>query len=454
MQPVPPMDAGFLYLERRNQPMHVGGLILVTPPKGGARQYVAEMLERFRAHDRPTKPFNQRLERKAGVWCWTVDDEFDLESHLYHLSLPRPGRIRELLALVSKLHSALMDRSKPLWEVYVIEGVEGGRVAVYTKTHHTMVDGVAAQRLLSRATSTDPEAEVPPIWAQPPRVRRADPADGETASGISPIAALAQAASSVRQQAGSAGKVAAEVYRSVRASRSDPDYVSVFQAPRTVFNQRISGSRRFAAQSYALGRIRAAGAKHGATVNDIVLGMCGSALRRYLIDLDALPAKPLVAMVPVSLRKDDSDGGNQVAMILANLATHIADPLERLDTTVRSVNHSKQRFRRMSQGEILGYLSTVMAAHSANMALGINPGWQAFNVIISNVPGPGETRYWSGGRVDGVYPVSIAIDGAALNITLNSYADNLDFGLIGCRRTLPHLQRLLEYLEAGLAELE
>jgi diacylglycerol O-acyltransferase / wax synthase len=244
------------------------------------------------------------------------------------------------------------------------------------------------------------------------------------------------------------------VMKSIRARKSDPDYVSVFQAPKTIFNQRVSGARRFAAQSFSLARIKAAGKKHDATLNDAVLAMCASAVRRYLLDLDALPKKPLIAMVPVSLRKDDSESGNQVALVLANLGTHIADPMERLDTIVRSVQNSKERFARMSQGEIMAYLGVVMAAHGVNMVLGINPGWQAFNLVISNVPGPKDVRYYNGARVDGLYPVSIVIDGSALNITLNSYAKNLEFGVIGCRRTLPHLQKLLQYLEDGLAELE
>lgn len=449
MTPVNPMDLGFLLLERRNQPMHVGGLILARPPTDAGPGYAQTLLRDMLAYQQPEPPFNQRLHRRAGVWCWTRDEEFDLESHVYHLSLPEPGRIRELLALVSKLHSALLDRSKPLWEAYVIEGVQDGRIALYIKVHHALVDGVAAMKLMQRVTSTDPQAEVVAPWAVPPRLRDAAAPEQSTTA----LTALADAASQFRRHAGSAKTVALEVLRSIRARKTDPDYVSVFQAPRSLFNQRISGSRRFAAQSYAMARIRAAADRHEATINDVVLAMCGSALRRYLLELGELPDKPLVAMVPVSMRRDDSDGGNQVAMILANLATHLDDPLERLDTTVRSVNQSKQRFSRLSQGEILAYMTTVMAAHGANMALGVNPGWQAFNVIISNVPGPREPLYWNGAAVEGVYPVSIPIDGAALNITLNSYADSLEFGLIGCRRTLPHMQRLLDYLDEGLSTL-
>jgi diacylglycerol O-acyltransferase len=449
MKPVAMMDAGFLLGERRNQPMHVGGLMLVTPPRRSKR-FVAEAKVRALKHAHAQPPFNQKLVKRGGVWFWTEDTEFDLESHFHHMSLPAPGRIRELLALVSKLHSNLMDRTKPLWEVYLIDGLEDGRIALYSKIHHALVDGIAAMRLLQKATADSEDVEIIPIWALPPKRRRED----NEAVKANPYTALMQAASVLRGNARSVPKVASEVLKSLRARRSDPDYVSVFQAPRTIFNQRISGARRFAAQSFSLARIKAAGKKHQATLNDAVLAMCASALRRYLMDLDALPKKPLVAMIPMSLRRDDSEGGNQIAMVLANLATHIADPLERLDAIVRSIQNSKERFGRMSQGEILSYLGVIMAAHGVNMALGINPGWQAFNLVISNVPGPKEVRYWNGARVDGLYPVSIVIDGSALNITLNSYAENLEFGLIACRRTLPHMQKLLQYLEEGLAELE
>lgn len=447
MKPVALMDAGFLLGERRNQPMHVGGLMLVRPPVP-AVEFVEKVKQRCLSQTVPQPPFNQKLVRHLGVWFWTEDNEFDLESHFHHMSLPRPGRIRELLALVSKLHSNLMDRTKPLWEVYLIDGLDDGRIAVYTKAHHAMMDGITALRLLQRATSERADEETTAFWALPPKRRSGRVAEAN------PLAAMMQAATMARKQASSVPTVAREVLKSIQARRTDPDHVSVFQAPRTIFNQRVSGARRFAAQSFSLARMKAAGKRHGATLNDVVLAMCGSALRRYLLDLNALPDKPLVAMVPISLRKDDSEGGNQVAMALANLATQIADPVERLQTVVRSMNESKQRFARMSQNEILAYLGVVMAAHGVNFALGINPAWQAFNIIVSNVPGPKEVRYWNGGRIEGTYPVSIVMDGTALNITLNSYAGNLEVGLIACRRVLPHMQKLLHYLEAGLTELE
>lgn len=447
MKPLSPQDQIFLWLERRNQPMHVGGLQLLTPPPGAGPDFVTQLVDRAKQFVQAEPPFNQRLNKRLGRFFWTEDKEFDLEAHFRHLALPAPGRIRELLALVSKMHSALLDRERPLWEFYIIEGIEGGRVALYSKIHHALVDGVAAMRMLQRAMSEDDKAEVVPIWAQPPKKR-------EPRSLPNPVGVLGDALGEMRAQISTVPTVARELYRSIKDARENPDYVSVFQAPRSILNQRISGSRRFAAQSWGLERIKAAGKKHGVTLNDVVLAMCGSALRRYLLDMEALPEKPLIAMVPMSLRKDDSDEGNQVAMILANLATHLSDPAERLAAIRRSVQTSKDRYAKMNQREIINYLSAVMAPSGLNMVTGIAPKWQSYNVIISNVPGPKKTLYFNGAKLEGMYPVSIVLDGFALNITLNSYVDKLEFGLIACRRTLPHMQRLLDDLEQGLKELE
>jgi diacylglycerol O-acyltransferase len=395
-------------------------------------------------------PFNQRLQRRGGMWFWDEDREFDVESHFYHLALPKPGRIRELLALVSKLHGNLMDRTKPLWETYLIDGLEDGRVALYSKIHHALVDGVAANRMLMRQMSESPDdRSLTPLWAMERKKREA--AEDENKTG--PFAVMAQAMAMAREQLGALPTVAREVVRTIRA-RKDPDNVTTFSAPRSILNQRISGARRFAAQSYSFKRMRTAGKALGATVNDMALAMCASALRRYLQDLEALPEKPLVAMVPVSLRRDDSDSGNQVAMVLTSLATHIADPRERFDSIFRSMKNSKERFARMSQLETMNYLAVIMAPSSLNMATGIAPTWQPFNITISNVPGPKKTLYFNGARMDGTYPVSIVLDGQALNITLTSYGDDMEIGLIACRRTLPHMQKLLQYLEDALVELE
>jgi diacylglycerol O-acyltransferase len=249
-------------------------------------------------------------------------------------------------------------------------------------------------------------------------------------------------------------KLAKELTKTLVKARKNEDMVSIFQAPDSIFNQKITGSRRFAAQSIQIERFKRLSKHFKATLNDVVVAVCGSALRNYLISQHELPDRPLIAMVPMSLRKDDSESGNQVAMILANLGTHIADPLDRLQVVQRSIDKAKARFKTMSPEEALNFTALTLAPTGLNILTGMAPKWQAFNVIISNVPGPKKTMYWNGAKLEGLYPVSIPVDHVALNITLLSYAEQLEFGITACRRTLPSVQRLLDYLEDGIKELE
>lgn len=450
MTPLSPADQLFLWLEKRQQPMHVAGLQLFTFPEDAGPKYVRDLAEEMRAFSTPSSPFNRRLVSRFGQAFWKEDKQFDLEHHFRHSALPKPGRIRELLALVSAEHSNLLDRERPLWEVHLIEGIQGRRFALYSKVHHSMFDGIAAMRNGIRALSTDAdERHMPPAWAMQPRQRAHHHASaGEMASGVARLIA------SAGKQAATVPTLVRELTKVADRAKRDPNYVSLFQAPQSIFNQRITGSRRFAAQSYSMARIRAIAKRFDATLNDVVLAMCGSAIREYLISQNALPDQPLIAMVPVSLRKDDSDSGNQIAMILANLGTHIADPTNRLQMVRASVKEAKCRFQQMSPEEILNYTALTMAPTGVNLLTGLAPKWRAFNVVISNVPGPTEPLYFNGARMQGMYPVSIALDRIALNITLTSYCDSLEFGLIACRRTLPSMQRLLDYLENSIRELE
>jgi WS/DGAT/MGAT family acyltransferase len=228
------------------------------------------------------------------------------------------------------------------------------------------------------------------------------------------------------------------------------------QAPRSILNVPITGSRRFAAESWPLDRVKAVGTAAGATLNDVLLALCSSALRGYLRDMDALPDKPLIAMTPVSLRdEDDEGGGNAVGTILCNLATDVEDPAARLMAIRASMLAGKAGLAGLSQLQV----TALSAAAMAPMLLGQVPGVSqlappAFNIVISNVPGPKEPLYWNGAHLEGMYPLSIPLNGQALNITVTSYAGQVQFGLTGCRRTLPHLQRLLIGLEDALVDLE
>lgn len=450
MKALSPMDAMFLVAELRRQPMHVAGLQLYSLPPGAPPDFVQKMVEDMRGYQQPEFPYNQRLVFR-GNWFWQEDDQFDLDYHLRHLSLPQPGRIRELLAMTSRLHGSLMDRSRPLWETNVIEGLHDGRFAVFSKVHHALFDGVAATREARKALSEDPEERnMPPPWARPRAPRERD--DAVLADPDSPISTLIK---SVKVNYRLLPGAAQGLKDLLRKSRHDLTDATPYQAPPTMFNVRISSSRRFAAQSFSLSRMKKVGKAMGATINDVALAMCAGALREYLIAHNALPDQPLIAMVPVSVRAADGpEGGNQVAVILANLATQIEDPAQRLETIVASTKRSKDRMAEMSRLERMAYSAAALSPMFATSLLGLDRFRPAFNLVISNVPGPNQPLYWNGARLDESYPVSIPIDGQGLNITLTSYCDTVAFGFTACRKSVPSMQRLLDFTENALVELE
>jgi diacylglycerol O-acyltransferase len=450
MKALSPSDAMFLLAENRRTPMHVAGLQLYSLPKDAPPDFIGKMVAQMREYPEPQPPYNLRPVFR-GTWLWQEDAQFDLDHHLRHLSLPKPGRIRELLAMVSRLHGSLMDRGRPLWETNVIEGLQDGRFAIFSKVHHAMFDGVAATREARKALSEDPsERDMPPPWARP-RAKRDKAEDGLIAPPASPLQNIMEAVKgNVRVIPGAARGF----WDLVRKSKGDGD-VTPYQAPPTLFNTRISSSRRFAAQSYPLARMKAVAKASGATLNDIALAICAGALREYLIVHEALPDKPLIAMVPVSVRAADSpEGGNQVSVILANLATHIADPGKRLETIISSMKRAKDRMSTMSRIEQIAYAAAALSPMVITSQLGLDRFRPAFNIVISNVPGPQKPLYWNGARLDETYPVSIPIDGQALNITLTSYIDQMAFGYTACRRSVPSMQRLLDFTERALSELE
>ncbi|MGL6035323.1 MAG: wax ester/triacylglycerol synthase family O-acyltransferase, partial [Acinetobacter johnsonii] len=316
----------------------------------------------------PIPPFNNKLN---GLF-WDEDEEFDLDHHFRHIALPQPGRILELLTYISQEHSSLIDRAKPLWTCHIIEGIEGNRFAMYFKIHHAMVDGIAGMRLVEKSLSQDPNAKsiVPPWCVEGPRAKRLKEPN---------VSRFKKIMNGVMGQLGSTPRVMYELSQTVMKDMGrNPDYVSSFQAPSSILNQRVSSSRRFAAQSFEFDRLRHISKSLGVTINDIVLAICSGALREYLLSQDALPKKPLIAMVPASVRDDDSSMSNRITMILANLGTHKEDPLERLAIVRRSVQNAKEKFKRMNSNQILNYSAFVYSAAGLNIASGLLPKRQAF----------------------------------------------------------------------------
>lgn len=445
MRPLHPIDFIFLSLEKRQQPMHVGGLFLFQIPENAPKSFIQDLVTDIRnSKSKPIPPFNNYLN---GLF-WDEDEEFDIDHHFRHIALPQPGRIRELLVYISQEHSTLIDRAKPLWSCHIIEGIEGNRFAMYFKIHHAMVDGVAGMRLVQKSLSNDPENHcIQPLWC----------IEGKRAKRLKQgkVSRIKNIVSGVKQQIEAAPKVTQELYQTVfKEMGKNPDYVSTFQAPASILNQKVSSSRRFAAQSFDLSRFKLISKRLNVTINDVVLAVCAGALRAYMLNQDALPKKPLIAMVPASIRDDDSEVSNRITMILANLGTHKSDPLERLSIIQRSVQNAKQRFKRMNAQQILNYSAFVYGAAGLNIVSGMLPKRQAFNIVISNVPGPTEPLYWNGAKLEALYPASIVLDGQALNITMTSYLDKLEVGLTGCRNALPKMQSLLTHLEEEIQLFE
>jgi diacylglycerol O-acyltransferase len=335
--PMSPADSMFLLAESREHPMHVGSLQLFVPPDGADALDIRSLFDEAMKSDEVHPLFLKRPRRSItslGQWGWEVDSEFDLEHHVRRNALPQPGRVLELLALCSRLHSTLLDRHRPLWEMHLIEGLEDGRYALYSKIHHAVVDGVAGMRMLSKMLSEDPDQRgMPPMWAPRVSSRPSKESDG----GVDPVATMKSALDMVGEAAGLVPALARTISRGVNSQGAGLSFV----APKTMFNVAITGSRRFAAQSWPIDRIKQVGKAADATVNDVILAMCSGALRTYMLELDALPDDPLIAMVPVSLHSEDAasqdGGGNAVAAVMCNLGTHLADPGERLQTVHRSM---------------------------------------------------------------------------------------------------------------------
>ncbi|MES1965654.1 wax ester/triacylglycerol synthase family O-acyltransferase [Psychrobacter sp. AH5] len=446
------VDQLFLLLESRKQPMHVGGLFLFELPeseKGASSDFVYQLAQQMQNSEVPPSfPFNQVLEN---LIFWKEDEQFDVEHHFRHVALPSPGRVRELLMYVSKEHSRLLDRAMPLWECHIIEGIlpeaEGRpeRFALYVKIHHSLVDGIAAMRIVQKTLSQSPTEPVTlPIWSM--ITRNSSKADNLLPAARSTSRILKEQFSTIKP-------VFTELIDNFKHN-GKPDYVGTFDAPRSVLNQRISASRRIAAQSYDIERFYNVANTFGVNQNDAVLAVCAGAMRRYLMAMNELPKKPLIAFVPMSLRGDASASGNQISFLLANLGTHLEDPVKRMQLIHDSMNSGKRRFRRMNKAQVINYSAIAYAWEGLNVLTGIFPKKQAFNLIISNVPGSKQPLYWNGAPLKALYPASVLVDGQAMNITIATYLDKIEFCITACSKLLPRVQDMLGLIEEELSSLE
>ncbi len=452
------LDRVFLAAESRDVMMHVGALLEFGATEGSASDLSRELREELKREMNVEDPWNLRLTHpdllKSPVQAWVPDEHFELDYHVRRSALASPGDERELGILVSRLHGAPLDFHRSPWEAHFIEGLERDRLAIYFKVHHAFLDGYTGMRILSRSLSSDPSDLKTPLFFTKAPLARPEREKDDREELVPTLDSLLRVA---RDQVSVAKDVGRAIMDSVRARREeDHDLALPLQAPRSILNQRVTRSRRFATQQIAVDRVKQIAAKSGGTLNDVILAICGAALRRFLQEQGALPDRPLVAMVPVNVRpKDDPGGGNAVGAILATLATDIDEPRKALDAIIASTKRAKAQLQGMSKNAIIQYSALVLAP----MVLSFIPGAAgrippAFNVVISNVPGPESPLYFRGWRLEEMYPLSIPFHGYGLNITVQSYAGALNFGFTGCRDTIPHLQRLAVYSGEAVASLE
>lgn len=456
---MPVTQSMFLVAETRDQPMHVGGLQLFVPREGQTAADLAEEVHRKFLDAEEIQPLFLKRPASpasiAGYTAWQQAHDIDFDYHVRRIVLPRPGEIKNLLRYVSLNHGALLDRSRPMWEVHIIEGLQDGRLALYTKIHHSLADGVTALRILQRALSTDPDDRTgTAFWDSALLRRRPRKRTDEPRTGLlRKVAGAAGSTVGLLDDVLGLGPAALKV---AVAGISDRDYVAPLQmAPKTILNVPIGSARRFAAQDWPTDRLRAAARRHGATFNDILLAMCSGGLRRYLSDQGALPDRSLTSCLPVSLHADGDGDGNAITAVIVRMATDVDDPTERLREIRASTSSAKHVVRGLKQVQSLA----LGAANIWPLAFAPVPGFvdftpRGFNLMISSVPGPDEPLYWNGARLDGCYPVSIPMEGLAMNITITTVGGKANFGIIGARAQLPSLQRILDHLDAALTELE
>ncbi|MDO3720134.1 wax ester/triacylglycerol synthase family O-acyltransferase [Marinobacter sp. chi1] len=434
-----PMDSAFIQLETPRTPMHVAALMVFEAPEEGVASFVKKLMEDGRKETRITSPWNKVLV-SGSRWqlapSLVTSYDPDLEYHLRHLSLPAPGGEKELGQLVAQLHSQPMDLRKLLWECVVIDGLEGDRFAIYVKFHHSIVDGVSGASLLMNGLSDHKDdLTTPPFWVH--------------AAPEKPLSLKRLKLPSLGETMGTAKNV-------LKMFGENDSLTTLRSAPRSPLNGRIGPQRRFATQAFPLERLKAVARHEGVTLNDVVACLVGGSLRRYLKDITALPKESLTAAIPMSLREaGDMSSGNAVGMIYSIVGTNIADPVVRLHEIHASTSEAKKHIQELSPEMRVPYSLASMAPAILKMLSGMGgTGRPMFNIVVSNVPGGRQEKYLRGARLLHLYPANIVFQGMAVSFTCYSHAGTLNVGIIACRDSVPHMQRLATGLTDALVELE
>ena len=443
-------DYAFLLTETADSPKHVAGLQIFEPPKDYDGDYVGDLIRQLRKR-RPGPPFNFKFKRSLlGSPEWVDDESFDLDYHLRHSRLPHPGNKDQLMDLVGRLHAVLLDRMRPLWEVNVIEGLEGGRFALYAKIHHSYCDGLTLVKIMmgTLKTSAD-DPDIRASWESRDSAVLREPESG------SPVG---KGIGLLRQGVGTAFELSSLAARMAmrRLGLSDEELPVPFTAPRTLLNSPVNRARRAAIGRLSLADMKALAKATDTKLNDVVLTVCDIALSRYLREHGDDPHAPLVAQMPLNLRRDGNDQmGNQIAILPVVLGNAGREPLKRLDEISRSSAVVKQGARALSPDSVSIYTLAMQGLAQAGELLGASALIPPLgNVLISNVPGPQVPLYLWGSRLVSSFPLSAIPPGLALNITFFSYDGRMDIGLISGYGAVPDIAVLPGYLSDAFNALQ
>ena len=464
MQQLSGLDAAFLAMETPSVYGHVGSVCVLDPssaPEPLTLERLTEIVE-SRLHLVP--PFRRRLVNvPLGLDqpYWIEDPDFDIEFHVRELALPAPGDDRQLAEQAARLHARQLDRRRPLWELYLIHGLDGGRVAIYTKVHHSAIDGVSGNDILTALLDLTPEGR---DVGEAPEWKSDEPPSAAEMLARSAVAFATQPLRAARVTYGllrSAPSLAASVPRPSlpvidRLLGRDSNVVlsaTSLRAPATPFNRSIGPHRRWAFRSVSLETVKEIKNAAGVTVNDVVMALTAGALRSWLIDNDALPPRPLVSAVPVSVRTEEQKGthGNRVSSMIGPLPTHLDDPVERLNAAHESMRAAKDQHGALPAdllADVTQFAAPALAGQAARLAarLRLVERVSPFNLIVSNVPGPNVPLYYGGAKLLAYYPLSAITDGQGLNVTVMSYGGQLHFGVLADRDLVPDVDRIAGYL--------
>jgi WS/DGAT/MGAT family acyltransferase len=476
MRQLTSLDAQFLGVETASTYGHVGGLAVYDPSTApGGTLEIGDVCRLLGERIHMLPPFRWRLVQVPfgiDLPYWVEDPDFDLDFHIRESAVPPPGDDRRLAETVARIFARPLDRSRPLWELYLIQGLQDGRAALLTKVHHSMVDGVSGNEILGALLDASPEGRELPPKPDAPAGERV-PGDlemlGRGLLGLprQPLRALRSLPSALPNLTALPGANAfPAVPRLTRALAQvrgdDPSILEVTTArpPKTSFNGRVSPHRRFAFGSLSLDTVKRLKNELGITVNDVVVALCATAVRDWLLERGELPEEPLVAMVPVSVRTEEEAGtfGNRISTMIVPIPTNVEDPRERLLRAHEYLRGAKEHHRALPADlltDATSFIPPAVAARAARTTMDILGRTRPpLNLVISNVPGPREPLYCAGAELQAHFPVSVVIDGVGLNMTVMSYRDHVDFGIIADRDQVDDAWALMDGTAAALDELE